>query len=320
MMRCWIVLHTLCFLLLGAKVFAEELGYGGKLSSGDKLSAVNLSAANSSGPRRYIVDVKAVTPARQDDYYVTLLTLILNASKTQDEHIQFRFSDRQFTQWRWLAELTNDEDNGVLWTATSQQRETLLLPIRVPIFKGLIGTRVLVVRRQDLKKFARLRTLADLRKFVAGQGASWPDTTILRTNGIRTTEGVGKDQLYKMLEAKRFDYFPRGVIEIANETDFLEEHNLAVVPDVLINYPTAMYYFVNNNNNELAERIQRGWDVILANGEFDRFFYGHERVIGGLSYLHSHQRIIQLVNPELPDRFPLEKTHYWFKLPAEQNQ
>lgn len=264
-----------------------------------------------------MVDVKAVSPARQDDYYVNLLRLILNASKAEDEVIQFRFSDRQFTQWRWLVELTHDKDNGVLWTVTSQQRESLLRPIRVPLFKGLIGTRVLVIRREDLGKFEMVNSLADLQQFVAGQGANWPDTTILRANGLRATEGVGKDQLYKMLEAKRFDYFPRGITEIINEMPFLAEHDLVIEPNVLIAYPAAMYYFVNKNNDELAGRIERGWEIILANGEFDAFFYNHPRIKGGLQYLHSHQRIIHLANPELPEIFPIEKTHYWFKLPAE---
>lgn len=99
---------------------------------------------------------------------------------------------------------------------------------------------------------------------------------------------------------------------------FLAEHNLVVEPNVLINYPAAIYYFVNKNNDELAERIERGWEIILANGEFDKFFYNHPRIQGGLQYLHSNQRIIRLANPELPEIFPVEKSHYWFTLPADK--
>lgn len=291
MLRRWLVLCLLFLPFAGVEIYAGE--------------------------RRYVVDVKAVSPARQDDYYVSLLNLILNASKADDEVIVFRFSDRQFTQWRWLAELSNDKDNGVLWTATSQERETLLRAIRVPLFKGLMGTRVLVIRRDDVEKFSQVKSLADLQKLVAGQGANWPDTTILRANGLRATEGVGKDQLFKMLEAQRFDYFPRGIIEIANEITFLQEHNLVVAPDLLLSYPAAIYYFVSKNNDELAQRIERGWEIILANGDFDRFFYGHPRISGGLKYLQLNQRVIHLANPELPDNFPLDKNHYWFKLSTE---
>ncbi len=294
MLRRWFVLCLLVFSSVGAKICAE--------------------------PRPYVVDIKAVSPARQDDYYVNLLRLVLNASKAEDEVIQFRFSDRQFTQWRWLVELTSENNPGVLWTATSQQRETLLRPIRVPLFKGLIGTRLIVIRREDAGKFAQVKTLSDLQHYVAGQGANWPDTSILRANGLRATEGLGKDQLYKMLAAKRFDYFPRGITEISNEQAFLNEFDLMVEPHLLISYPAAMYFFVNHKNDELAGRLERGWDIILANGQFDRFFYNHPRVKYGLEELGTHHRIIRLANPELPDIFPLEKTHYWYLLPKSERE
>jgi len=289
MLRCWFSLYLACFLFFGIEINAKATPY--------------------------VVDIKAVSPSRQDDYYVNLLRLILNASKAEDEVIEFRFSDRQFTQWRWLVELTNDNDNGVLWTATSQQRETLLRPIRVPLFKGLIGARLLVIRREDAGKFANVNSLLDLQQYIAGQGANWPDTTILRANGLRATEGVGKEQLYKMLGARRFDYFPRGVTEIANEQAFLKQFDLIVEPHLLLSYPAAIYFFVNKNNDELARRIERGWDIILANSEFDHFFYNHSRVSGGLQHLDSHKQVIRLANPERPDIFPFERTEYWYQLP-----
>lgn len=260
----------------------------------------------------YVVNVEAVTPEREDNYYVNLLRLILAASKAPNEHVELRFSDRQFTQWRWLIELSNTEStNNLLWTVTSNHRETLLRPIRIPLFKGLIGKRLMVIRREDAARFEQLTSLQDLQQLVAGQGANWPDTAVLKANGLPVTEGVGKEQLYKMLAAKRFDYFPRGVIEIANETAFLQQYDLVVAPSWYLSYPAAMYFFVNKDNEELAKRIETGFERLIDSGEFEQFFTSHPRIKNGLPFLANRKPLL-LSNPSVPKSMPLNNPRYWY--------
>lgn len=268
--------------------------------------------SGTAAPSTYVVNVEAVTPEREDDYYVNLLRMVLAASKAPHEQIELRFSDRQFTQWRWLTELSHKErTNNLLWTVTSIHREELLRPVRIPLFKGLIGTRLMVIRRQDEARFKQLRNLKDLQQLVAGQGANWPDTAVLQANGLPVTEGVGKEQLYKMLAAKRFDYFPRGVTEIANEMAFLQRYDLIVAPDWYLSYPAAMYFFVNKDNQALAERIERGFEALIDSGEFEQFFANHPRVKNGLPHLIG-RRPIHLHNPSLPEATPVDNSRYWW--------
>lgn len=268
--------------------------------------------ASSATARHYVINVEAVTPEREDDYYVNLLRLILATSTAPGENVELRFSDRQFTQWRWLIELSQtDSRNKLLWTATSTHRETLLRPIRIPLFKGLIGIRLLVIRRDDEARFRQLTSLQDLQALVAGQGAKWPDSLVLKANGLQVTEGVGKEQLYKMLAAKRFDYFPRGVTEIANETAFLQQYDLMVAPKWYLSYPAAMYFFVNREDEELAARIETGFEKIIDTGEFEQFFSSHPRVKNGLPYLDGRQPFL-LNNPSLPKSTPIDNPRYWY--------
>ncbi len=269
--------------------------------------------ATGSAPQRlFIVNVEAVTPEREDDYYVNLLRMVLAATKAPDEQIELRFSDRQFTQWRWLIEVSHTQStNNLLWTVTSNRRETLLRPVRIPMFKGLIGARLMVIRRQDEARFSQIKTLQDLRQLVAGQGANWPDTAVLQANGLPVTEGVGKEQLYKMLAAKRFDYFPRGVTEIANETAFLKQYDLIVAPNWYLSYPAAMYFFVKKDNEALATRIETGFETIIDSGEFDEFFNNHPRVKNGLPYLAERKPLL-LSNPTLPKTTPVNNPRYWW--------
>ncbi|MDP1340920.1 hypothetical protein, partial [Klebsiella variicola] len=76
------------------------------------------------------------------------------------------------------------------------QRETSgLLTVRIPIDRGLMGWRLLLVRRSELAQWDQVRHLDDLRRRIAGQGHDWPDTAILRANGLQ----VGTSSVYEAL-------------------------------------------------------------------------------------------------------------------------
>jgi len=260
----------------------------------------------------YVVEVRAVSPDRVDNYYAILLKMVLAASKKPNETIDIRFSDRQFTQARWIAEVQSGHLNEVMWTTTSKEREQLLRPIRIPLFKGLLGKRILVIRRQDQAIFAKVNTKEDLALLVAGQNAHWSDTEILKANGMLVTMGGGKENLYKMLQAGRFDYFPRGVSEIASEASFLEGTDLMIEEHLMLSYTMPIYFFVNKDNTELAERLEKGLRLMLKNGEFDEYFYSHPRIKVGIAELKKHKRkIIELDNPFLPDETPINHPDYW---------
>jgi len=187
--------------------------------------------------------------------------------------------------------------------------------IRVPIYKGLMGYRALVIRKTDEQKFADIKSKEDLLGLTAGQGLHWPDTAILRENQFQIMEAVTKESLYKMAAAKRFDFFPRGVIEILTEDEFIQEQHLMVEPRLVLHYQTDMYFFVNKNNTELAERLEKGWDIILRNGSFNRLFYSTERIIFALNYLRQPgHTIIELENQSLPDDTPLQTLGFWLDI------
>ncbi|MFD2449342.1 hypothetical protein ACFSQE_13670 [Vogesella fluminis] len=60
-------------------------------------------------------------------------------------------------------------------------------------------------------------TVRDLHDKVAGQGHDWPDTYILRAAGLPVETSIGYEALFGMLRHGRFDYFPRGVLEVEDE-------------------------------------------------------------------------------------------------------
>ena len=215
-----------------------------------------------------------------------------------------------------MAAVVQDKTNNVLWTMTNVDREQSMRAIRIPLLKGLIGYRLLVIRKEDQAKFAKITTKGELLALRAGQGMHWPDTEILRANKFQVTEAMAKENLYKMLVAKRFDFFPRGATEVNLEADLIRAQNLMVEPRLILHYPAALYFFVNKKNTELAQRLEKGFSIIQRNGEFDKLFLSAERVKSAIDILKEPQRkIIQLDNPYLPSDAPLNIPQYWLKLP-----
>jgi hypothetical protein len=79
-----------------------------------------------------------------------------------------------------------------------------------------------------------------------------------------------------------------------------------------LHYPAAVYFFVNKQNADLAQRLEKGFAIIQKNGEFDRLFLSNERVKSAINILKSHRRrVIELDNPFFPPSTPLNTPVYW---------
>jgi len=278
----------------------------------------SVSGSAAEVPSRLVIDLPAYDASEPQDYYVDLLKMALEESRKPGEDIVYRQADRAYSQARWLYLLQHTDENLVVWTMTSKSREALLLPVRVPLYKGLFGQRVFIIRKQDQPRFSRVKTLDDLKELVAGQGIHWPDVDIFEANNLRVTTASRVDSLFKMLRAGRFDYYPRAVTEAWFELERQQDETLAVEESLMLIYPTAVYYFVNPGNTELANRIENGLERLIDSGKFDAFFYSHPRIKEGLAALgQSPRRIIHLKNPYLPDIMPPHTARYWLDGDAE---
>ncbi len=259
------------------------------------------------------IQVQATQLEEPADYFTSLLLLALNASKADNEVIDIEFSERDYSQARWIHLAQNDTRNLVIWTMTDKEREQQLRPVRVPLFKGLFGYRVFLIRADEQERFNQIKTLDDLAQLLGGQGTHWPDTPIMQHNGLRVTTAETTESLFRMMNAKRFDYFPRGISEAWFELAQRREKNLVVEENILLYYPAALYFFVNKKNEALAKRIERGLETLIDNGKFDEFFYNHPRISSGLERL-TNRHIIYLENPLLPSETPLANPRYWINL------
>jgi len=260
-------------------------------------------------PRTLVYPRAEADADRRDDYPVQLLALALEKAGRHDKlqpHALFML------QARSIRELEQGRGLDVIWTMTSIEREADLLPIRIPIDRGLLGWRLLLVRKDGLARFAQLHSLLELQPLRAGQGSDWPDTTILRAAGLTVDESARYGDLFRKLEAGRIDYFPRGLHEVGGELDAHRGEGLEVEPHLALHYPAAMYFFVNKRDKALAADISRGLEKALHDGSFDALFQHHFGAMLKRANLNERQ-VFEPRNPLLPADTPLGEAHLWYR-------
>lgn len=247
----------------------------------------------------------------KDAYQLGLLKLALSYSDTQYE---FKESPVPLTQTKLLADLESKKMD-VAWVGTSLQYEETFLPIRIPLFKGLLGHRIFLIREGDQSSFNGISTLNDLKRLKGGQIGSWTDTQILKEAGLNIVTTSKFNNLFYMLDGSRFDYFPRSVYspwsDIANHPDL----PLQVEKNILIVYPLPAYLFVNKDNIKLKNEILSGMNKAIDDGSFNDFFYNYPLIKEGLANTKLEQRTIFKIgyNKLHPDT-PLDDTRLWFNV------
>ena len=218
-------------------------------------------------------------------------------------------------QERALVNLEHNDRLDIAWSMTSIEREQRLLAVRIPLDKGLFGWRLALLPKNRAQLLKEVRSLEDLRQFSAGQGHDWPDSDILRGHGLPVRVSSNYGSLFRMLQAQRFDYFPRSVIEIWDELEHPRAKQLVVDPHVLLHYPTAMYFFFSRKRPELAETVRIGMEKAIADGSFERLFQQHFAASLQRAQLDQRQ-LIELHNSLLPAATPLQRRELWFTAPS----
>jgi hypothetical protein len=188
----------------------------------------------------------------------------------------------------------------------------VLLPVRIPLDKGLIGAR-LVMKYKTRNTFSEVTSIADLRKFTYGQGHFWPDTEILKYNNLKVSTTKEYSELFEQLANGSIDGFPRAVFEIWDEVESQKDKNYVVADDFYVYYPAAIYFFVRKDaaGAKIAKRVEEGLRKAIKDGSFDALFNEAMKTYLDKAKLNSRS-VIKLKNPLLSDETPLEDKSLWY--------
>lgn len=241
-------------------------------------------------------------------YAIALLDLAL--AKTGVRY-QLHVTEDVLTQQRSIQLLNDKRRINVMWSMTDIERENLLLPIRIPIYKGLIGWRVFLHHEVNQTLWQNLD--ADvLRDKTVVQGLNWPDNKILRSNGFNVVNATDHIEAFQLTRQQQVDFFPRSVIEVLDElaNDDLSE-GLVVEPNFVLQYPTAVYFFVNSGDIILHKLIEQGLNAAVEDGSMDALF--NQTYASMLEEVGLRDRIkIPLDNPLLPKNTAVGDIKLWY--------
>lgn len=251
-----------------------------------------------------IVPKSSSTDINHEDYYFSHL-LALALDKTRGSHGDYRLREHPvFMVDDRLRQALQQGKLDVVWSVTHPDYECEMLPVKLSLLKDLNNYRVLLIRGNDQDRFSRVKSLEDLREFTGGLGSQWPDVAVMKANRLPLVTAPGYGKLFKMLAAGRFDYFSRGLYQVQTEVNFYPELKLAIENTLMLHYPNEVYFFVNRDNAALAERLQQGLRLALADGSFDALFESIPRYQWALKELASGSRRII----ELERLVPLERS------------
>ncbi|WP_429154959.1 hypothetical protein [Aeromonas media] len=253
------------------------------------------------------------------EYQLKLLELALNRA---GQPYKLERVDLNLNQFTLQQELRKGKTINLFWMGTSSALESSLIPIPIPLFRGLEGLRLSFIHSDAQEKFNQVNTLADLKQLKAAQGVGWADNKILEQAGIATYAGRYSNLFRLINDGDKLDFFPRGLVEIFAERRELAAQypNLAIEQHLLIRYPFAEFFFVSPESPKLAKALRTGLERAYADGSFMRFFHENPRIREALTSANLAQRVtISLPNPDMTPLLRSIPAQYW-DYPPQQGQ
>lgn len=244
----------------------------------------------------HIEDEDKTAPAY---YYQQLLKLALDKSKEKYGDYTLTYFKEAPTFSRLKHMVMKGKDADIIWASVTPEREKQMRLIPIDILKGYNNYRLLLISKHNQDAFKDIKNLTDLKKLTAGNGNNWTDTRILKGNGINVVTGVHFHYLIEMLLAKRFDYISRGLHEIHTDMKmFNKKIDLAIDQNIVLKYkyPITYSFFVTNTNQILAERVQFGLELAIADGSFSQLIESRPAIKLGIEEMGKNRIEIELDN------------------------
>lgn len=228
--------------------------------------------------------------------------IALALAKTEDLYPQTRLvKSRAMEQDAAINDMLYGSVLDLMSAASSIHYDEEFLTVQFPILKGLLGKRLCLIRAGEQSRFNSIKTAYDFTqsKLNICQGSHWPDTQILKRNGLPVITSDYYHELFIMLKDNRCDCFLRGAQEITAE---LEAHSpeLTLEKNFVIEYSQPGVVYVRKSNPALATRIELGLLRAMEDGSYNRLL---KRILGSsITRLQLDQRHHITINNPAPSK------------------
>lgn len=238
------------------------------------------------------------TDSPRYDYRLALTRLLLEKTSQTGEPVTLnRHGQGADPSQERCLELLRSGEVDLVYLPPTPARLAEFAALPFDLHAGRLGYRLLLIRKEDAPRFARIRSLEQLRSLTGGFGRQWADLAVFEANGLPVIAGPGTEALLGMLRARRFDYLQRGVSEAYAElASFGGEDDLMVEPHLALHYALPVYFMVRRDRQPLLQRLQRGLQLAQQDGSFRRLLDQHQ----GRDWARAaigRRRVLELASP-----------------------
>jgi hypothetical protein len=244
------------------------------------------------------------------------LVLKLALSKTGKSYVLRPSPIGKANAQRTADAMVADGPIDVQWIGANLVDDQKMSPVLFPIDMGLLGYRVFLIEGSRQKEFSEIKTLSDLRKMVALQGAGWADIDVLRSAGLRVRTAPTYADLFRMTVNGRADYFPRGAFEayIEKQKFAATAPGLEVEDTLILHYPFSFIFYVKKTDGQLHDDLYRGLVAAFDDGSFKALFTSNPDVQTVVANAHlKTRRVLEIDNPYLSPEMKAVDKRFWYQ-------
>lgn len=215
---------------------------------------------------------------------------------------------------RLLNEVVKGDLVNVAISVTRPNWESSTLAIKIPIRRGILSYRLLLINQKNKDKFKSLTDLNQLKNSWACLGRFWSTTQAMEALEFKSIKVKWDKEVITMLNRNRCEYMPRGVHEIFEEMDHYQASlkNLMIEDKLALYIPAAFYVFVSPNAPQIHKRIQFGLEQMVEQGILKQMVEQNYRKYLDLADL-KNRKIFYLGNPTLAEDTPFDRKELWLR-------
>ncbi|WBA08864.1 hypothetical protein [Salinivibrio kushneri] len=251
-----------------------------------------------------------------DLYAIELIEFLAEKS---GESVTLQAFDGQIGSQSRKVEMLKQGKLTVDWLGADRTLESELIPIRYPVFRGLLGHRLFITNQATEPQLAQINSAGDLQSLTMTQGQGWADVKVLNSAGFRVREISSFENIFKVVDTGRADLFPRALIEPFSELAERPQYgNLLVDPHLMLIYRFPMFLFVSPQHADVAEMLNRAFEAAYQDGSFIEFFNNAPLVKETFEKANISERtVIRVDNPHLSNETQAIPDTFWLDIEAQ---
>ena len=206
-------------------------------------------------------------------------------------------------QTELLGELISGKNIHIGMFPPTEEFESNLIPIYVPVMRGILGMRICLINPKFQNLFKNIKSISDMRKNkieILG-GVGWPDNDVYRHAKLEVRTTKNFRDLYALLDTKTPRCFSRSIGEVTKELEEIADLNIIAEPTILLQYDLPSMYFVSPKKVEFAKDLEEGLSKLLKSGKFlDIFWRYHNSLFSDYNVMN--RTVVYFENPNLSDK------------------